>query len=184
MLRIITLSEAAAAFALAATATAALPAVVLARRLPDIPLAVALGGITGAAVFAIAAPALDRALGRGRLLTLSLAGAGAAPLVIASSGRVLDPVLLLAACAIAAFALSSAPQRYALTYDLATSTGRLRIACDLQALKLVGAALGPLGFVAVERAAPGLGLVVASAVAFVALAIFAPTLGSLGRPAS
>jgi hypothetical protein len=143
--------------------------------------ALALGAGLGAFVWSLAAPRADALWGRGALLTLAFLSACGAPLALSGGFGQSGAPLLLAAGALAAFALGSSTQRYALVFDLAASAGRARIAADLQALKLLAAAAGPIALAGVERAAPGLGLVVLSAVGFVALASFAPTLGSLGR---
>lgn len=180
MLRHAFAADAGIAFAIASCAAAVVVAPLTFNQIEGVAAAAGLGGVLGALLFALLAPRIEEASGRGRLLAFALLCAALAPAALAASPR-LDPVLVMAAAALAAFALSSAPLRGALLFDLATSRGRLRTAADLQAAKLAAAAAGPLCVVAVESAAPGLGLVVPSAVAFASLALFAPTLGSLGR---
>jgi hypothetical protein len=150
--------------------------------------AVALGGAAGAALFAIGAPRIDAWLGRGRLLTLALACAAAAPLALLPAASDLQagvppsPVGLLAASAAYAFALASLPQRSALLFDLASSRARARVASDLQAVRLAAAALAVPCVGLFESATPGFGPLAPALVGGVVLAAYAPALGSLGAP--
>jgi hypothetical protein len=144
--------------------------------------AILFGGGIGVLMFALVAPSVDLALGRGRLLALAPALAAVAPLLVGASIPTGDLFALFGASALFAFAWASAPQRYALTFDLSPSKGRLRAACDIQGTKLFVAALAPSIYLGSEKFLTGSGLIVASGFCVLALAIFAPTLGGLGRP--
>jgi hypothetical protein len=181
MLRHATVADCSVAFIVAGCAAAFADARWSEEGIASAGAALALGGALGAFVWTLAAPRADALWGRGALLTLAFLCACGAPLALAGSLSSSGAPLLLVAGALAAFALGSSTQRYALLFDLAASRGRARIAADLQALKLLAAAAGPLALAYIERAAPGLGLIVISAVGFAALSTFAPTLGSLGR---
>ncbi len=142
-----------------------------------------LGGLVGALLWKLWSHRADARWGRGSLLTMAGAASALAPLALFASVPLFNAAALLLASALASFALSSAPQRHALLFDLAASRARLRISLDAQAVKWAAAAAGALLFALSESWVPGIGLPVASAVGFVALASFAPTLGALGRRA-
>lgn len=181
MLRHAAVADCSVAFIASACAAAFADAPWLEDAMGSAGAALALGAGVGALVWALSAPRADARWGRGALLTLAFLAACASPLALVGGLSPGATPLLLVAGALAAFALGSSTQRYALLFDLAASRGRARIAADLEAVKLLAAAGGPIVLVTVERAAPGLGLVVISAAGFVALSTFAPTLGSLGR---
>jgi hypothetical protein len=181
MLRFDFLAEAALAFAGSATLAAVLLRGPVGGPWDNVVTALALGAAVGVVCYVLFAPTLDFLMGRGRFLsTAPLAGA-MLPLAAGAGLAAGDPLPFFAAGALWAFATSSAPQRYALLYDLASSRGRMRVAADVHGAKLVVAALAPLTYLALELLLPGTGLLAASLLCLIAFAFFAPTLGGLGR---
>jgi hypothetical protein len=149
----------------------------------SVSLAALLGGLVGALIWKLWSHGADARWGRGSVLTMAGAASALAPLALFAATPALHPAAFLAACALAAFALSSAPQRHALLFDLAASRARLRISLDAHAVKWGAAAGGGLILALTDAWLPGLELPLVSALGFAALASFAPTLGSLGRRA-
>jgi len=182
MLRLHALGEIAVAFVVASGAT--LATVIGSLRFDGSAAAAALvlGGLAGAAVYAIVAPTLDASWGRGRLLTLVLFSAAVAPLVLLSGPLGPSALGLFLGVLLLGFVLAASPQRSALAFDLSSSQGRLRLSGDLQGAKLLCAAAAPFAFSAFEGASPGMGPLAAALVAIVAFALFAPSLGALGAP--
>jgi len=181
MLRYDFAAEAALAFACSASLAAVFLAVWSPLQRETVVTALALGAVVGVVCYVLFAPTLDFLLGRGRFLsTAPLAGA-MFPLAVGAGLGTASSLPFFAAGALWAFAASSAPQRYALLYDLASSRGRMRVAADAHGAKLVVAALAPWTYVGVEGLLPGTGLLSASLVCLIAFALFAPTLGGLGR---
>lgn len=181
MLRLHAFGEIAVAFAAASCAVVALRAPGFSQN-NSLLLACALGGAAGCALYAVLAPRVDAAWGRGRLLSIVLFCCALAPLVLLSGPLGPPAMALFGAGALLAFVVCSSPQRGALAFDLSSFQGRLRLSGDLQGLKLLGAAAAPPAFLVGEQVAPGLGPLAAATVSIVAFALFAPALGSLGVP--
>jgi hypothetical protein len=127
------------------------------------------------------APEIDVRQGRGRLLSLMPLLAGTAPLLVAAEAGGGGLPFLLGAAALFAFILSSAPQRYALAFDLCPSKGRLRAAMDFQGAKLAAASLVSMLAFFANALLPTIGLLLLSALGLFAFAVFGATLGGLGR---
>lgn len=143
--------------------------------------ALAIGVLIGAVSWAAIAPAAESRLGRGRLLGLALVSMAVAPLLLASYDPRGHPApLVLAVCAMA-FAWSASVPRFALSFDLSPSQRRLRRSYDLQGFRLLGGSAGFLADQLLLWFLPTQGLLLASAFAVTAAALFAPTLGALGR---
>jgi hypothetical protein len=181
MLRFDFLAEAAFAFAGAATLTAILLSAWVATERVSAAAALALGAAVGVVFHGLLAPTLDYALGRGRLLALTPLAGALFPLAAGAALATGDVFALLAAAALWAFGASLAPQRFALLFDLAPSRGRLRAAADMHGAKLGAAAVAPAAYWSLEGLSAGSGLLIASVVCLAAFALFAPTLGGLGR---
>lgn len=181
MLRYDFVGECALVFSAATCLTAAAVAAPSVPSIRDVGLAALLGSSAGAAVFGLLAPSIDHFYSRGRLLSVALLCGAIAPLFVAAALPSGEAFAVFAACALFTFAWASAPQRYALTFDLSSSKGRMRAACDIQAAKLAVGAAAPWVFLVAEGALAGMGLVIASAAGMLGVAAFAPTLGGLGR---
>ncbi len=181
MLRYHLIAETSLVVALGASLAAVADGVWLADAAGEAALAVAVGAVVGAAFFGAASPTLDKVLGRGRFLSTVWVAGAAGPLLVASylaDGTVL---WLAVAAALFAYAICSAPQRYALVFDLCPSKSRLRSSLDFHAIRMASGAAGVAGVVWGEGLLSSLGLLLASAYGVLGLAIFTPTLGQLGR---
>lgn len=139
------------------------------------------GGALGAVAYFSAAPRLDEALGRGRLLSVAYLTAALGPLLVLAFLGGGSVVALAAAAALFAFSLAASPQRYAIVFDLCPSRTRLRSSLDFHAVRLAAGAVGVAAVVVGYGLFEPLGLLLVSAWGVLGTAIFLPTLGSLGR---
>jgi len=181
MLRNLLVAETALAVAAAACGTSLLAHRWTLSEAGAAAAAIGAGAAAGSVAFAAAAPALDAALGRGRFLAVAYSAAAVGPLLVAGYLPQRDAALLGAAAALLAFAFCAAPQRFALAFDLCPSRSRLRSSLDFHGLRLATGAAGVALVALGEPLSPSLGLLLASAYGVFGVAVFAPTLGGLGR---
>jgi hypothetical protein len=152
-----------------------------ADRGPPAVAAAALGFAAGGALSIALLPWLDDRFGRGTLLSTTYVGVAAAPLLVANFVAAFEAPFLAVACALLALSVCATPQRVAIAYDLCPSRTRLRSSLDFQAVRLASGSVGVAAVALTAGTFEHLGLWLASAYAVMGLAVFATTLGSLGR---